>query len=454
MWFPIRFPNRRTHTPHRQRRLGNKARTLRCEPLEDRTMLADVSGTSVALDSAGNIYTTGYLQRWSDFGLGAQEAWVATDGGQDGYLAKYAPDNTLQWVKRLRGADYQALFDVAVDADGSVYVTGRTKGSATFDGWEPPLDAPGYASMVAKIDPNGSVLWAHVFGFQENSATGNSGAFGVALDGQGSLYVSGHFKGVDADFDPRSGVQWLMTAADNQDEFVAKFDSAGGLLQWATEISATENVWCYAGTANGDAMSNGSLAADASGVYTTGAFLGTLQFGGQSYPNLGSSDLDGFAAKLNADGTPAWVRQYTDRRVNSIAIDASHLYTAAAGGATWVGQGFVPKYDKGNPDAPGGWCKLWEESSDASARANTGVFDLQVQGGTLYLTGSFAGTVDFNLDPTAQSTLSAIGTSDIFVWAMTDDGGFLHVGEFPQAYQTGWLSPLESTSGSLPFNAF
>ncbi len=426
MWFPLRFPGRAIRDPRPQRRHGGKARRLRCEPLEERAMLADVSGTSVALDSAGNIYTTGYLQRWSDFGPGAQEAWVATDGGQDGYLAKYAPDNTLQWVKRLRGADYQALFDVAVDADGSVYVTGKTKGSATFDGWEPPLDAPGYASMVAKIDPNGSVLWAHVFGFQENSSTGNSGAFGVALDDQGSLYVSGHFSGVDADFDPRSGVQWLMTAADNQDEFVAKFDAAGGVLQWATAISATEHVWCYSGTSNGDGMSNGSLVADASGVYTTGIFLGTLQFGGQSFPNQGSFDTDGFVAKLNPDGTPAWLKQYTNRNVDSVAIDAGYVYTAAAGGGTYVGEGFVAKYDKGNPDAPGGWYKRWEESSDASARMATGVFDLQVQGGNLQLTGAFKGTVDFNLDPTAQFTLTAIGDTDVFVWTMTDDGGFLH----------------------------
>lgn len=101
-----------------------------------------------ALDTAGNIYITGFSQN--------------TNGNIGYAILKYAPNGDLIWVSRLDSTDFTNAqpSSLALDASNNVFVTGS---GGTF-----------------KYDPNGNVVWAT-----------NIYATALALDTNGNAYVTG-----------------------------------------------------------------------------------------------------------------------------------------------------------------------------------------------------------------------------------------------------------------------
>lgn len=86
-------------------------------------------GVGVAVDSAGDVYTTGTFQGTVEFGaesltaLGAATVFVAKLGAATGDVV---------WARAMGGPDYDRAGDVAVDSAGSVYATGTFSGTASF----------------------------------------------------------------------------------------------------------------------------------------------------------------------------------------------------------------------------------------------------------------------------------------------------------------------------------
>ena len=266
--------------------------------------------------------------------------------------------------------------------------------------------------MVAKVSPLGVAQWVRALGYGADGSESWGGS--IALDGVGHVYVDGSFQGT-VDFDPGTDQHLLTSTSASHDGYVVKLHTTDGFFDpsdaspgWVAQISGTSLL----GEQNKGRWNFG-LAADATGVYAAGTFNGTLHFGG-TVPDLvdQNSTWDGVLAKFNADGTAAWANQYIDAVPQGVAIDTNSVYTATS---------FVAKY--GKDDGHEEWYKPWEV--EPGGRYDDHVLDLQVQGGVLYLTGLFKSTVDFNLDPTAQYVLTAVGHTDMYVWKMTDEGGFL-----------------------------
>ena len=76
----------------------------------------DSEPIAMVVDKAGNIYVTGFINT------------VKTD--VDYITLKYAPDGNILWERRYNGTgnDVDRARSIAVDADGSVYVTGDSLG--------------------------------------------------------------------------------------------------------------------------------------------------------------------------------------------------------------------------------------------------------------------------------------------------------------------------------------
>ena len=107
---------------------------------------ANSAGQGIAVDSAGNIYVTGYT-RAANFPVTPGAYRTTIQAYEDGFLTKLAPGGqTMVYSTYIPGGVSEYPFDVAVDAAGHAFVTGSTS-SADYP------TTPG-AFQTVKGDPN------------------------------------------------------------------------------------------------------------------------------------------------------------------------------------------------------------------------------------------------------------------------------------------------------------
>ncbi len=233
-----------------------------------------------------------------------------------------------------------------------------------------------------------------------------------ASEGVGNCFIMGDFNGT-IDFDPDTGIFDLTSNGSNA--FVCKLDSQGNFL-WAKSLVGT---FIRANSIVMDASNN---------FYITGKFTGTVDFNpGSGIFNLTSNGYsDIFISKLDASGDFMWAKKIggTASYNNgiTIALDKSaNVYTT----------GFFENtadFDPGSGTkilTANGFSDIFISKLDSSGNfieaIAMGGFDDENGAGifvdtlnTIYLTGSFQGTVDFDPGPVTYN-LSFSGGSDIFV---------------------------------------
>lgn len=181
---------------------------------------------------------------------------------------------------------------------------------------------------IRKFDTNGQPLWMTSFdGFQSGRVDA------VEVMESGEIIVAGRFQGT-IDFDPRSGQ--TMLASVETDGFVASFQDNGTSisLNWAHLI--------------GDSVADVGLDSDSSitvvGSYDSAFYFdATLLLTSQTSYNSSS-----FVARLNSDGSLAWVRQIEDAGIFS----ASAVDVDTSGGVFISGRNASPNSDAINPNYP------------------------------------------------------------------------------------------------------
>jgi len=227
------------------------------------------SATGIVVDDQGNRYVTGEANGaiTSDLSvlLGIATGATPLDPdsaivGKDAFVAKYSADGRQLWFNSLASRGNDVARDVALDAQGNVYITGYTTGSLPGGTGAGSSDA-----FLAKYDNTGNPLWVKQFG-----TTGVDRAEGIAIDGNGNIYLAGE----------TGGALLGGSYAGNADAYVAQFDSTGNLVT-ATQFGTT-----------GDDRALGIALDSAGGVYLSGLTTGNL--GGS---NQGSAD--------------AWVAKYS-----------------------------------------------------------------------------------------------------------------------------------------------
>ena len=379
-------------------------------------------GYSVAVDSSGNVYTTGFFNDTVDFDLGVGTANLTSAGSTDIFISKIDSSGAYVWAKKIGGTSNDEVYSIAVDASGNVYTTGYFTGTADFDpgAGTANLTSTGSSDIfISKLDSSGAYVWAVKIG----SAFGDQGN-SIAVDTSGNVYTTGFF-GSTADFDPGAGTANL-TPVGSGDTFISKLDSSGAYV-WAKQIGSTSND------------QGNSIAVDTSGnVYTTGYFNGTGDFDPDAgTANLTSSDDDIFVSKLDSSGAYVWARKMggiSSDYGNSIAVDSSgNVYTT----------GFfidTADFDPGAGTAnltPAGSAEIFIsklDSSGANVRAkqfgNTGndrAFSIAVDtSDNVYTTGFFEGTVDFDPNAGIVDVISN-GGKDIFISKLDSSGLYVWV---------------------------
>ena len=201
--------------------------------------LPGAEAESLALDDADNVYVAGEFADTVDFDPGVDALSLTSDGDTDVFLAKYDPTGAVLWATRAGGGGPDSSLSVAADGSGNSCVAGFFRGTADFDPGPDvlQLESSGGASdteiFVARYTPSGDPLWAFAVGGVDSDQL----PLAVALDEVGSCFVTGYFRGA-ADFDPgRDGLP--LTAAGLRDAFVAKYSQSGAAL-WAFPLFRCE----------------------------------------------------------------------------------------------------------------------------------------------------------------------------------------------------------------------
>lgn len=364
----------------------------------------DVFGPSIAAGGDGAVYVSGSFTGTADFG-----ATVLTSlGSNDVFAAKLDADGNFDWARRFGAGNSDRGMDVAADALGNSYLIAETRTVAS--------GLPD--AFLAKIDPDGDVLWTKQVGASTRAGKRHSSDFArgyqIALDSAGNPYAAGIFNGT-VDFDPGSGISKLTGSSDG---FIMKFESDGDFV-WVRSFS-------------GSLPEAHGLAVDAAGaVYSTGVFGGTVDFDpGPSTFNVTGSVNSTYVSKLDVAGNFAWAKA-TNSTVWSehLALDnAGEVYVTGrfTGTADFdPGPGTFNLTPAGPQDAfvwklSGGGSFMWAGALGGSD-SDTGHGTAVDMAGNIYTTGTFRGTADFDPGP-GTFNLTSSGGSDVFVSKLVQMG--------------------------------
>jgi hypothetical protein len=226
-----------------------------------------------------------------------------------------------------------------------------------------------------------------------------------------------------------------------------------GVPRWVRPVTATGPVAIHAIAVTGDG-----------GVIVGGEFSGTLAIGPRRAASAGGRD--GFVARLDGRGEPAWVRRIGgpgDDRITAVAVSGSGAIGIGGQVATDIELGEIRIAARGAPDAfagelgPGGDPR-WLAGLGATRHGQVGGVGF-TSGGDLVVAGSFAGSLEL----TGRSIFSA-GAQDLFVvrlrssgqplWAVrgggagADLGAGLAIGEDDQIYVAGSVMDEASLGGA------
>jgi hypothetical protein len=197
---------------------------------------------------------------------------------------------SLEWARQIGGAESDDAYDIAADALGNTYVTGRTEGVLGAD------SAGASDAFVLAYDAFGIRKWSRQFG-----SGVQDGGRSLSLDSLGNVYVG--------------GPTWGSVSGPNQgssDAFLRKYDSTGAVAwtrQWGT--SELEDV-------------QGVATDELGNTYVAGLTAGSL--GGT---NAGA--WDAFLSKYDDAGNALWSRQLGTPLYDyalDVAVDAiGNVYT-------------------------------------------------------------------------------------------------------------------------------
>lgn len=295
----------------------------------------------------------------------------------------------IKWDKPIQGGS--ECYSVDVDSQNMVYFAGTIngyEGSAIFNGTSLPINMEdGKGLFIAKSDSNYNHEWIKVIE--------SSWAYGyypqLKVDNSDNLILAGvyydRFKVDDLD---------LVETDHNPRGFVAKFNSDGKLLWFK---SVTLDTWALLIT---------DLAIDnENNIYFSGNYSGNLTFNNKTAPDtvISSNFETGFIAKYDGNGHFHWATSILSNyqlNIKGIAVDHDQnlyltgwVYGDASFGTNSIfaynSDIFIAKYDKNQNNV---WVKSFGKWRNTVLEAGFSIA-MDKTHEHIYVTGSFAGTVDF-----------------------------------------------------------
>jgi hypothetical protein len=246
------------------------------------------SGHSIALDTSGNTYVTGYTESADFPTVNAYDS--TSNGAHDCFVLKLSANGlTLLYSTFIGGESFDHASSIAVDASGNTYVTGYTESAdfPTVNAYDRTyhrsmqLDRPGDC-FILKLSADGSTLVYSTFVGGSTLDLGES----IAIDSSGNAYVTGRTSSYDF-----PTINAYDSINEGGDCFVLKLSANGLTLLYSTFIGGEDPDYAH------------SIAVDASGnAYVTGGTESPDFPTVNAYNSTHGGDRDCYVLKLSANG--------------------------------------------------------------------------------------------------------------------------------------------------------
>jgi len=357
------------------------------------------SGSAVTVDNSGNIFIYGRFSGPIDFDPGPDVYNLMQDIFYNAFLSKFNSDGEFQWVRTVEEtADFS---EIAADNAGNIYVVSLIQD--TF-GVNVQTDLEKPVIMLWKYDTDGNIIWTQewestynhqeclnlriddsndivvyyntindeifIRNYNSNGELIEEGILELNLtspfvfDNSGTLYVVGC---LNYDIYP-----YLLIGDDIKDRISLPSDAENFYIAMAEFNSDFNNIWTDVWGDSEIVVAYGICLDPEGNVLITGSFLGSVDFDPGSGVHLlrSAGFYDAFLAKFDGNGNFLWAESW------------------------------------------GHWLHDWGSGVCADTD------------GSIFVTGSFSGKVDFN-PGWGLDLHESTGRNDIFLCKYDSDGNFL-----------------------------
>lgn len=375
--------------------------------------------SDVVTDAAGNVYLAGFYFGTADLDPGAGDHTV-TSGGlgnfPNSYIIKLDPNGNFLWandysVGNIGGSEFILALDMDANGDlilGGQYYSGNFPMVFEANNSDAELTEGQDGHYVLKLDSDGDFIWVKRMDVHAINS--------IDTDASNNIFIGGEYNGTN-DMDPDTSVEVGLQTFGLPDLFVCKWDATGD-YQWAHGMgSATVDY-------------GEKIAVDGNGnVHFVGQCTGSIDAdpSANTYPvNSGA-----FIIQYSSNGDLNWAHGIGSGTTGFTDI-------VADGNNNLIMTGYYSDIVDMNPGAGDsliGTNSSYEELGILKL-TNSGGFVYALgfesrcgnpslalaQDGSLYLGGTFSGTMD--CDPTvgSESLITATGAKDLFVLKLNDEG--------------------------------
>jgi hypothetical protein len=249
------------------------------------------NANSVATDSMGNAYITGYT--YSSSNIATTGSYQSIYGGNnDGFITKFLENGQLSWATYYGGNNNDYCYEIAITKQNNIVIAGLTgspSGIASANAFQDSIWGTTDA-FVVKLNSAGVRLWATYFG-------GNlfDYGYGITSDQTENIILSGYS---NSQLGATTSGSYQTENGGGNDGLLAKFNP-NGILIWST---------FYGGY--GNEYANGVTCDLAGNIYLTGFTSSPNNIASpnafqESISGIGTSD-DAFLVKFNSNGHRIW----------------------------------------------------------------------------------------------------------------------------------------------------
>ncbi len=281
------------------------------------------AGYGIAVDAAGNAYVTGQAGG-SGFPVTSGALQTAYGRSVDAFVARLDSAGRLVYCTYLGGSGTDVGRAIAVDSQGSAYVTGYT-GSVSFPTTagapQPSYGGGFYDAFLVKLNAAGSAL---LYGTLVGGAALDT-AWAVAVNASGGACMAGFTES------PNLAVRNALQPA---------YRGGGDAMVGCLNASGTEwNYLTYLGGLGREAAN--ALAVNAAGeAFVAGhTFSSDFPVTSGAFQRTRRGDYDAFVAKLGASGALVWATL-----LGGQAADSATAIAVSSSGEVWVA-GFTASFD-------------------------------------------------------------------------------------------------------------